>query len=409
MEKTHCRVCNSPLKEIFSLGDQYLSHFKSSKEDKPPKSPLVLMFCSKCKLVQLKHTVDPVQLYGEDYGYKSGINDTMKKELAEIVWQAQKIVPVTDNDIVVDIGANDGTLLDNFPEKVVKIGYEPVKKLAADAVFRRNASPYFTYFIDFFSADPFIQKFEGKKAKIVTAISMFYDFDDPNLFLEDILKILAENGILVIQQNYLLEMLNQNAFDNIVHEHLEYYSLTSLEYLLEKHGLEVFKVEQSDINGGSIRTFIARKGMFNPDMGVYELRKREKGMNWEEYLKNFGNSMSNICEKIHNFIKEEQEKGKKIYIYGASTRGNTLIQACRLTSDLIEVAVERNPDKFGKYISSIGVPIISEEAARKQKPDYFLVLPWFFKSEIIEREKEFRENGGRLIFPLPDFEIVGEK
>jgi hypothetical protein len=231
--------------------------------------------------------------------------------------------------------------------------------------------------------------------------------EEPNVFIEDVKKIMKEDGILIIQQNYLVKMLRQNAFDNIVHEHLEYYSLLSLTNLLAKHNFEVFDIEERELNGGSFRTYIAIKGKRKISRAVAKMARYEKRLklnNKKIYLE-FAKRIKNNKQKLLNFIKNKKKKGKLIYLYGASTRGNTLLQYFELDNKLIEKAVERNPEKWGKIIASVGIPIVSEEQARKETPDYMLVLPWFFRKEFLKRESSYLKRGGHFIFPLPRLEI----
>lgn len=414
---TICRSCGSNnLINILSLGQQSLSDFvESSSKENLVKYPLELVLCQNCNLLQMRHSVPPSKLYTERYGYRSGINQTMKTELSNITEQAEKIMSLKAGDIVVDIGCNDGTLLSCYKTLgLIRVGFDPVITFAK--YFRKTLKSAkvknYKLFSDFFSSTLFLEQFGKKKAKIVTAISMFYDLDNPNKFLEDVKEILHPDGLFIIQQNYLVGMLAQYAFDNIVHEHLEYYSLESLENLLRGHGLEVFDVKQTDINGGSFRTFIKFKSnKISSKSGfkrVSEMRNLEKKLSLDSkrvYL-DFAKRVNEIRTSLKRFIKDEVKKGKRIYIYGASTRGNTLIQACGLDYKFIKVASERNKDKWGKRIASTGIPIISEEQARKDHPDYFLVLPWFFRQEFLDREKEYLISGGKMIFPLPRLEIV---
>ena len=399
-----CRVCGSKnLLKILSLGNQYLSDFV--KLNKKPKAfPLNIFVCKRCLLVQLDYNAPQKYLYTERYGYKSGINKTMKDELNGIVHQALKKVKKTKGKIIaVDIGANDGTMLSFYPKSVHKISIEPIKKLAKQSEKYANEviNDYFTY-------EAYAANTKNLKADIVSAISCFYDMEDPNRFVEDVKKIIKDDGIFIIQQNYLVEMLRKNAFDNIVHEHLEYYSLLSLNYLLEKHEMEVFDVELRDLNGGSFRTYIAQKGKRKISKNVLRVQRLEKKLKLtnKKVYKDFARRIKENKEKIVNFIKKETKKGNKIYLYGASTRGNTLLQYFGLTPKYIPYAVERNPEKWGKIIASVGIPIISEEKARKEKPDYMLVLPWFFKEEFLKRERAYLNGGGHFIFPLPKIDII---
>ena len=396
-----CRSCKSNnIVEVLGLGNQYLSEFRDD-DKKPAQYPLTLMLCTECTLVQLRDTTPQSELYTENYGYKSGINNTIKADLLDIVTKAVRRVNLSqgeNKDVVIDIGANDGTLLSYYNKNSwYRVGIEPIKKWA-------NECEKFADFVinDFFSLESYLDNLGDKKAKIITIISCFYDMEDPNKFVGDIANILAEDGIVIIQQNYLAGMLAQTAFDNIVHEHLEYYSLKSLENLLNRHGLEVFDVETNSINGGSFRTYIRHMGRV--DRMRYQEEQLKLDNKWTYML--FALRVRNIAKQVHSFIEGEVKKGKTVYLFGASTRGNSLIQTCNLDNKLITAAVERNPEKWGKKIASLDIPIISEEQARKEKPDYLLVLPWFFKEEFLEREKEYLAQGGHFIFALPEFTVV---
>ena len=399
-----CRVCGSKnLLKILSLGNQYLSDFVKTNR-KPKAFPLNIFVCKKCLLVQLDYNAPQKYLYTERYGYKSGINQTMKDELKGIADEAMKKMKKTKEKIVaVDIGANDGTMLSFYPKSVHRISVEPVTKLAK--ISKKHANEVVN---DFFTYEAYAKHTKNYKADIVSAISCFYDMEEPNKFVDDVKKVMKEDGIFIIQQNYLVEMLRKNAFDNIVHEHLEYYSLLSLNNLLARHNLEVFDVELRELNGGSFRTYIAKKGTRKISKSVLKmqtLEKRLKLTNKKVYT-DFGKRIKDNKDKIVAFIKQENKKGKKIYLYGASTRGNTLLQYFGITPKQIPCAVERNPEKWGKIIASVGIPIISEEKARKQKPDYMLVLPWFFKEEFLKRESAYLKAGGHFIFPLPKLDII---
>ena len=394
-----CRSCRSnKLVDILSLGNQHLSDFVDIGEEYKERAyPLNLVLCRECSLVQLRETTPPQVLYTDHYGYRSGINKTMREELARIALAAFDRVKLYDGDIVVDIGANAGTLLSYFPTSLHRVAYEPVSKLAKEC--DKHAS---TVFNEYFNAASFGRFSPNLKAKIVTAISMFYDLDDPNVFVSDVAKVLHEEGIFVIQQNYLVGMLEQKAFDNIVHEHLEYYSLSSLEPLLYRHGLEIVDAETNDINGGSFRTYVRHLTGLKKMRWIEEKLKLDN--QWTYYL--FALQVRSIKTKLTKLIKDIVAEGKTIYVFGASTRGNTLLQYCDLDNKVIKAAVERNPDKFGKKIASTNIPIISEEQAEKEKFDYALFLPWFFHDELMERYKHLREKGVKFIFPLPDVEVI---
>lgn len=382
-ENKHCRLCNfNGLKEVLTLGNQCISAFVET--DSPPiTAPLDLVICAECNLLQLKHTTNPKILYTDNYGYRTGLNTTMIQEMKNITNSTIGRKKLKENDVIVDIGASDGTLLNFFPKNTLKVAFEPVKKFAS---YYKGKETILIQ--DFFNLKSYLD-IVGKKAKVITAIAMFYDLDKPNSFLKDITKILDDDGILIIQQNYLPKMLQEGTFDNISHEHNCYYSIATLQTLLNRHNLEIFDVEFSPINGGCFRTFIR----FSNNL-PYE---------------RFKNEMESNIDKLSTFINSEYKKGKKIWIYGASTRGNVILQAARLAYPVISGASERNPEKWGKKTLGTNIPMYSEEEARKIHPDYFLVLPYWFGPEFLEREKKYLESGGKFIFPLPRFKIIGNK
>lgn len=402
-EITKCRCCFSKnLIDILSLGNQYLSDFLES-DKRPKQSPLDLILCTNCHLLQLKNTILPQFLYTKRYGYRSGINCTMRNELKRIVNVSLSKISNGKKVIALDIGANDGTLLSFYPKNVLKIAVEPIRKFSKEASNHANIVVN-----DYFNCESFKAKLGNIKVNIISAISCFYDINDPNKFIEDVKKILDKSGILVISQNYLVGMLENSAFDNIVHEHLEYYSLLSLEKLMAKHDLEVFDVEKTQINGGSFIAYISYKNTRPITKSVLKMRESEKKLKLNELkvYKDFAKRVKESSKDLYNLITKLVKNNKKVYVYGASTRGNTLLQYCNLNNKLIKAAVERNSEKWGKRISSLNIPIISEEQARKEKPDYMLVLPWFFKEEFLQREKAYLDSGGHFIFPLPKIKIV---
>jgi NDP-4-keto-2,6-dideoxyhexose 3-C-methyltransferase len=327
----------------------------------------------------------------------------MRKELKRIAQTSMNKIKKSKKIVAIDIGANDGTLLSNYGKDVFRIAVEPLKKLINECGKHANV-----VINDFFNHRSYEKIVKNIKADIITAISCFYDMEDPNKFVSDVKKILDKNGVFVISQNYLVGMLENNAFDNIVHEHLEYYSLLSLERLMARHGLEVFDVEKTQINGGSFMVYISHKNSRPIKNSVHAWRKIEEKLELGKVkiYKDFAKRVQKNSKQLFKLIKKLKKEKKKIYIYGASTRGNTLLQYYKLNNKLVEAAVERNPEKWGKRISSLNIPIISEDEARKRKPDYMLVLPWFFKTEFLKRESNYLKSGGHFIFPLPKLEII---
>lgn len=402
MKITKCRACGSEdLQLVINLGDQYLSDFR--KDDlKPKKYPLELLKCAKCHFCQLAETAPFAEMYTENYGFKSGVNDTIKADLKDIADQAKSYIN-RETVTVLDIGSNDGQGLSNYAPKDFKVGIDPIKKLCVEA------TPKADFIInDFFSKEK-VEFILGKDFKfdIITAISMFYDVEDPDKLIADMVSLLKEDGVITIQQNYILATLKNNAYDNICHEHIGYHSLLSMEYLFEKNGLEVVDVSTSMVNGGVLRTVVQRKGVSEPTSRVQEQRDLESAYCLDNIItyRNFAYRVESTAKKLKELIVSINKEGKKCYIYGASTRGGTIWQYVGLDVKDLPFAVDRNPEKVGKKIASIGVPIISEEQARLDKPEYMLVSIWFFKDEVLEREKEYLEAGGKLIMPLPGIEI----
>ena len=388
--RTTCRLCGSErLEEIFSLGEQCISAFVET-ESEPILAPLTLVECKRCHLLQLKHTLSSDILYNDNYGYKTSLNERMVLEMRQIVEAIQRKIILQEGDMVVDIGSNDGTLLTFYPTNLIRVGFDPVKKFAHEVASKR-----ITHVSDYFNAE----WFKGK-ARVITAIAMFYDLDEPNKFLEDINEVLSDDGLFVIQQNYLPKMIDEATYDNISHEHLTYYSLKTLQELLRRHNLEVVDITFSPINGGCFRTFIQKSSVIAPEDGVMRVLDAENAEREPDYEYFKRRTEANI-DQIRDFILGEYEKGKKIFILGASTRGNVILNATGLKYPILQAASERNPEKWGKRILGTNIPIINEEDARKAKPDYFLVLPRWYRTEIIEREDKFLKEGGKLIFPIP--------
>ena len=395
---TACRLCGSDnLHKVFSLGEQYINDFiPQERIGKGLKAPLDLVICDNCSLLQLQHTAPQELLYSRYYWYRSGVTDTMQLALRDITKEIEEMVELSSGDVVLDIGANDGTLLASYTkEGIYRVGCEPANNLID--MLKKNTE-YVMH--DFWNYERYMELAKSwgfGKAKVITAIGMFYDLENPNKFIKDAQKALADDGVFVAQLMCLTPMLEKNDIGNICHEHLEYYSLDSLKYLFETNGLEMFKIEENDVNGGSYR--------------VFARHYKGKGVPYDEKitLKDilaFAKRIEDNRNKCVSFIKEEVNKGKKVYVYGASTKGNVILQYYGLDHTLITAAAERSPEKWGKYTIGTWIPIVSEEEARRAQPDYFLVLPWAFFNEFYEREKEWRLRGGKFIVPLPEFRVV---
>ena len=403
-----CRVCDSKmLKPLYSIGEQYVNNFiKKDDIKKCIKAPLEMVICDNCTLLQLKHTAPQELLYARYYWYKSGITKTMRNALSDITSKIEKTFDLKEGDVVLDIGSNDGTLLRSYSiAGLVKVGVEPANNLVEEG--KRGLNHHIH---DFWNYDAY-NKAVNKKAKIITAIGMFYDMEDPNLFISDSEKVLKNDGIFIAQLMCLKNMLDSNDIGNICHEHLEYYSFKSLNYLFKKNGLEIFDVEINNVNGGSYRVFAKKVGAAiqvsqGAQKRIQNVRQSEIGLENKKIHLDFYNRLEENKNKCVNFIKNEHAKGKKIWVYGASTKGNVILQYYGLDHSLIEAASERSSWKWGKYTVGTMIPCVSEDEARKAQPDYFLVLPYAFFDEFYQREREWRNKGGKFILPLPEFRVV---
>lgn len=416
--RTTCRICGSPeLAPVLSLGDQYIAGAFAEPGGEQPVSrriPLELVRCDMtrnqegCGLIQLRHTVPGSILY-QSYWYRSGVNQTMTRNLHEIASQAEQLVGLRPGDLVIDIGCNDGTLLDGYQTSDLRyLGFDP------SDVGRHAVAKGYEVVRDFYSYEQLRHRYVDQQARVITSIAMFYDLEYPRVFVEDVARALADDGVWVIELHYLPTMLDMNQFDAIVHEHLEYYSLAVIERLLAEAGLGVVRAELNDINGGSIRLFIRRAGRFGADGADAEalqrlrIREFEMALDAPEPYERFAAATERVGEELASACRRIVEEGKTIHVYGASTKGNTILQYAGIDRTLVPYAADRNTAKHGSETIGTGIPIISEERSRELKPDYYLALPWHFMEEFLEREQEFLDGGGKFIVPMPTVQIVPE-
>jgi SAM-dependent methyltransferase len=403
-----CRICGSKqLTFLFSLGEQYINNFIEKHElSTCLVAPLELVFCESCTLVQLKHTAPQELLYSKYYWYKSGVTETMQMALKNVAIDIESKIQLVDGDIVLDIGSNDGTLLRCFTSSgLVLVGVEPAQNL------KEEGCKGLTYHIDdFWQADSYF-KIVDRKAKVITALGMFYDMDDPNTFISDVEKSLRDDGIFVAQLMCLANMLDSNDVGNICHEHLEYYSFQSIEYLFNNNGLEIIDVQINNVNGGSYRIFsrkINSKTNLTSDglERVESVRELEHRLEDKQVYFDFYKRIERNKNECVQFIRNAVDSGKSVWVYGASTKGNVILQYYGLDHTLIDAAAEKSPWKWGKYTVGSLIPCVPEETARIAQPDYFLVLPYAFVDEFYDRETIWRQRGGKFIVPLPEFRIL---
>ena len=406
-EITNCRISESEnLINVLSLGNQYLTGvFPKSKDEKITIGPVDLVWCPDSGLLQMKQSYSLEEMYGENYGYRSGLNESMVKHLQKKIKALEILAKPTEYDLVIDIGSNDATSLKAYSGKFRKVGIDPTGKK-----FKEFYTDELNLIPDFFTAKKFKENFPNEKAKIITSIAMFYDLEDPSSFVCDIEKCLADDGIWHFEQSYMPSMLRTNSYDTICHEHLEFYSLKVVKNILEAKGLRILDVQMNDINGGSFAVTACKQAAnYNSNMPIISwLLKQEAEMGLDTikpYLE-FAERTRLHKENLMNLIRSLVADGKKIFGYGASTKGNVLLQYCGLTEKEIPFIAEVNPEKFGSFTPGTNIPIISEKDAKLMKPDYFLVLPWHFKNNILSREEEYMSKGGKFIFPLPQIEII---
>ncbi len=402
-----CRCCHSTnFKEIIDFGRMSLSTSFTQKNSKNNFVPLKLIYCKKCYLTQLNHNYEPNKIYNKNYGYRSGINKSMNLHLEGIVSDARKIVSLTNKDIVLDIASNDGTLLKKYKsKKLIKIGIDPTIKK-----FKKFYNSDVLTLADYFTSKKFFKISKNVKAKIITSIAVFYDVSKPDKFIQDIKKILEKNGVWVLEQSYLPSLIKNNAYDSVCHEHLTYFMVHQINILLKKFNLRIYDIKENSMNGGSIRIFISH---YNSNLKTNK-KNIEKIINLEnKILKNPSNTFKIFRKNIElskknlfDYIVNLKKIGKTIHIYGASTKGNIILQYCKIDNSLIEFAADRNKDKIGKKTAGTNIKIISEKESRTMKPDFYLVMPWHFKDEFIKREQSFLKKGGKFIFPLPKVTII---
>lgn len=411
-EASACRICgNTHLVRILHLGDQALTGvFPRTPDERVVSGPVELVRCDTahqgCGLVQLRQSYDPGMMYGDNYGYRSGLNQSMVRHLQHRASTALAIAQPEPGDLILDIGSNDSTTLRSYPaDRYQLVGMDPT-----GVKFARYYPPHVALIPDFFNPQAFRSKFPGRKARIVTSFAMFYDLEDPQAFMRGVAEVLHPEGIWVFEQSYLPSMLSQLAYDTICHEHLEYYALKQIEYMARRNGLRIVDVELNDTNGGSFCVTVAHQGSKHAanERAIEALRRSEEELELDSapIYDSFRQRVEQHRDEFRRWVREETTAGKSIFGYGASTKGNVLLQYCDFTADDIRAIAEVNEEKFGRCTPRTHIPIQSEGDVRTQHPDYLLVLPWHFRTGIVKREQAYLAAGGKLVFPLPHLEVV---
>lgn len=411
---SECRLCgNRTLVPILDLGLQCLTGvFPKSREQVITSAPLQLVKCETgaggkaCGLVQLRHSCDPWSMYGEGYGYRSGLNQSMVNHLRGKVEFVLDWVQPGRGDVVIDIGSNDGTLLGCYPANGVElVGIDPSAKR-----FKQYYPEAAQLVPDFFSADVARDVLGNKKAKVITSIAMFYDLESPEAFVRDIEKVLADDGVWLFEQSYLPQMLATNSYDTVCHEHLEYYSMRQIKWILDRVGMKVLDVDFNAANGGSFAVLSGKRCNPIPEAEglLRQIAAKEDlvGIDSLHVYQGFENFVGRHKESVREFFDYAKQQGLLVAGYGASTKGNVLLQHCDVTPDDLYCIAEVNEDKYGRFTPGSLIPIVPEERVRQEMPECLMVLPWHFREHIIAREKDYLSRGGQLLFPLPEMDVV---
>lgn len=397
-----CRICgNAHLERVLDLGEQMLTGvFPRQKGAKVTTGPLRLVKClggaNVCGLLQLEHSYDLGEMYGENYGYRSGLNASMVRHLHAKVARIRGLVNLSPGDLVVDIGSNDSTTLQAYPKDLALIGIDPT-----GVKFHAYYPAHIKLIPDFFSARLLKEKFPGKKAKVVTSFSMFYDLEAPMDFMREVHEVLADDGIWVFEQSYMPTMLATNSYDTVCHEHLEFYALRQIQWMAERVGFRILDVEFNDVNGGSFSVTVARRSgdeAIAPAVQKILDGEREQGLDTLLPYRQFAQRAEKSRRDLLAFVAQANAEGKSVAALGASTKGNVLLQYCGLTDKDIAFVGEVNADKYGAYTPGSWIPIIAEDELLRKNVDYLVVLPWHFRA-FFENSAKFK--GRNLIFPLP--------
>lgn len=412
-EIKHCRICrNTNLVSVVDLGSQALTGVFPLPGEEVKEGPLEMVKCFSasgedvCGLVQLRHDYEMEKLYGENYGYRSGLNKSMVRHLQDIVAKIEQRMELKDDDLVIDIASNDGTLLSSYKNsKLDLLGVDPTSDK-----FGEYYPPYIDHVPSFFTAEAVKKERGDKKARVVTSIAMFYDLPEPLRIMQDIESVLADDGIWVVEQSYMPAMIDNTSYDTICHEHLEYYALKQFVYMAKRANLKIIDLEFNDTNGASFALTLAKKDSRHEEITeqIQAVLDDEKTRGFDDLkvYEDFRMHTERHRDDLKAFLDKAVSEGKKVFGYGASTKGNVILQYCGITPKEMPYIAEVNEYKFGRLTPGTLIPIVSEAEAKTMNPDYFLVLPWHFKQGIIERETEYIEAGGHLVFPLPKIEVV---
>lgn len=405
---SECRICkNTQLVEVLDLGVQTLTGvFPRTRAQEVTAGPLKLVKCTGendvCGLLQLQHTYDLGELYGDNYGYRSGLNSSMVAHLHGKVRRILERVTLSDDALIIDIGANDSTTLQAYPARgCTLVGVDPT-----GAKFRKFYPSHIQLIPDFFSARTVREHFGQRKAAVITSFSMFYDLEEPMTFMKEIAEVLDDDGVWVLEQSYMPTMLERNSYDTVCHEHLEYYALKQIKWMTDRLGLKIIDIEFNDVNGGSFSLMVAKQASSHaesPQVSAILDQETRTGLDTLQPFEDFAGRVAASRTTLRAFLDEAKRFGKTVCALGASTKGNVLLQYCKITEADIARVGEVNPDKYEAFTPGSLLPIVSEADVLAMQPDYLLVLPWHFRGFFVEHPRYF---GHSLLFPLPQLELV---
>jgi NDP-4-keto-2,6-dideoxyhexose 3-C-methyltransferase len=406
-----CRICgNTALEPVLSLGNQYLTGvFSKATDEKLTCGPLTLVRCSggpeACGLVQLEHSYNSSEMYGDRYGYRSSLNSSMVEHLRGKIGRLVAAAAPSPGDVVLDIGSNDGTSLSFYPDSLTRVGMDPTADM-----FSHHYKPDVHRVADFFSAKRFDAELGGRKAKVVTSIAMFYDLDEPLEFISQVRSVMVDDGIWHFEQSYMPRMLETTGYDTICHEHLEYYALAQVEWMMKRSGLRIIDVELNDANGGSFAVTVCKTDATHharPNRKETILAdENQLGLDSSRPFEDFAARVEQHRRELPELLDRLRDEGALTLGYGASTKGNVMLQYCGIGPSSLPFIAEVNHEKFGCFTPGTCIPIISEDEAHALNPDYLLAMPWHFRRNLVEREAAFLNRGGKMIFPLPHIQVL---
>ena len=402
---TKCQISGvKDLKTIISLG--YLPPVNkmqkiNKKKDESIFFPAELVYSKTSKLVQLSSLVDKNILFPKEYPYTSSTTKILRENFKELYKECAEMFDLKSNDLIIDIGSNDGNLLNNFKKKHRVLGVTPenIGKIA----IKKGINTLIKYFEK--KTSKYILKKFGK-AKIITATNVFAHIENVKDLMKNILRLSKKDTIFITESHYLVPLIKELQYDTIYHEHLRYYSLSSLKYLFEKYNLSIFHAQQIGTHGGSIRVYAAKKGEFKISKSVKKILNMEKKfLNWKNFTK-FRYDVVKSKLKLYKMLNNIVKKKEKIYGIGAPSRASTLINYLGITNEIVQCVCEvEGSYKIGNYMPGTNIPIISEKKLYSDQPKYAMLLSWHISKELISNLKK---NGfkGKFIIPLPMPRIV---